>query len=413
MTKYDSIVVGAGPAGSITAYVMAKAGLNVLIVDKQKFPRDKPCGDALLPPTIQTLKEITRSRKMFRGIREKKKIHGFLLTPPQGISICSRWTPQKGASKGYEAFVIRRYVLDHFLLSLAEDAGAEFKQMWVRKPLMKKRRVIGIRSSKGESANTRIVIAADGFRSSLLSMLGMYKKINKTAIGGRTYFEDVAGLSDLVEIYYETAPFPFASWIFPISETSANIGVASWTNTLSKHELSLPEFYKKLVFSRAPIKTRLKNARQISKFVTHPIPIDVTPKKTFFGGLLATGDSAGFVNPLTGEGIYYALKSGYLAANVAIESIEKNDVTERYLQVYESLWKKEFGSDLRYGRVYREMLLSGLAPINTFMEMASKDIEIKKLFCDIACRKTTYAELIEPRKLLWFFKKTLGFYFKQ
>lgn len=312
------MIVGAGPAGSVAALVLARAGVRVRLVDRARFPREKLCGDTLNPGSLALLDQLgvggdIRARAL--------PITGMTVTGPGGASVS---TDYGGAAQGA---AIKRADLDLLLVAAACAAGAQLDQeVRARAPIMASRdgRVAGVRVASGgrdHSVSARMVIAADGRASCLASALGLSRLAaspRRWAHGA--YFTGVAGQTAHGEMhvrrggYIGVAPLPCGlTNVCVVRERTGAVGREA------------PAVHGRLVADSiardALLRDRFAGARQVSRVTTlGPLAVDATG--TGCPGLLLAGDAAGFIDPMTGDGMRFALRGGVLAAHAALHELQ-------------------------------------------------------------------------------------------
>ena len=345
----DVLIVGGGPAGSIAALVLARAGVGVTILDRATFPRDKLCGDSVNPGAMALLaRHGVAAEVEARGL----PVAGMLVTGPGGATVRAVYPG------GVSGRSILRRELDLLLLEAAANAGAQVELgARVASPLVEgsngTRRVTGVSLHTRGSAVTRharIVIAADGRRSSLAFALGLARHPRtprRWALGA--YFEGVTGLSNVGEMhvrgghYLGVAPVPggLANACLVVPEARARaIGSSSalaLDQALSGDEQLGPRF---VAARRATPVTMLG-----------PLAVDVDGAGV--EGLLLAGDAAGFIDPMTGDGLRLAMHGGELAAAAALESLEGRVGTHVRLARRRS---QGLGAKLRVNRVLRSLV---------------------------------------------------------
>jgi flavin-dependent dehydrogenase len=304
-----AVVVGAGPAGAVAALVLARAGVHVRLIDRSEFPRDKLCGDTLNPGALSILDRLgLGARVRSRAI----PISGMVVTGPNARVACDYPHGLSGAA-------ILRRDLDAMLVDAAMAAGVEFMPSTrVLGPLTGiGSRVTGLRMGRrGEGMPAGVVIAADGRRSRLASTM----KLTRFAAAPRrwafgAYFSDVAGLTTRGEMH-----------IRPHGYTGvASLG-AGVTNVCVVEELAADRVPPEQVIARAialdpELRERFARARQVSP-VSSLGPLAVEASAAGCPGLLLAGDAAGFVDPMTGDGLRFALRGGELAAEAALFELQ-------------------------------------------------------------------------------------------
>ena len=314
----DVLVVGAGPAGAIAALVLARAGVRVRILDRSTFPRDKLCGDSLNPGAMALLDRHGLGEAVeSRGL----PVEGMLVTGPRGISVSGAYP------RGVRGRSLRRSDLDVLLLAAAERAGASVDLgVKVRGPLLEHHRgeprVVGVTvaTASGRLIDQRapMVLAADGRRSTLALSLGLARQPRRPrrwALGA--YYEGVGGLTDRGEMHIRSRHY---------------LGVAPVPGGLANVCLVVPEVRARIAM-RAPaiaieaaltsdgaLWERFRGARRATDVrVLGPLAVDSAAAGV--RGLLLAGDAAGFIDPMTGDGMRLAMRGAELAAGAALRGL--------------------------------------------------------------------------------------------
>jgi flavin-dependent dehydrogenase len=344
----DVLIVGGGPAGAIAALVLARAGVGVTILDRAVFPRDKLCGDSLNPGAMALLaRHGLASEVEARGL----PVAGMLVTGPDA----KLRAIYPGGATGRS---ITRRELDALLLNAAERAGAAVEQgVRVTSPLVKQTRGgphvtgVSVQARGGTVArHSRVVLAADGRHSSLGFALGLARhprRPRRWAIGA--YFDGVSGLSEVGEMhvrhghYIGVAPVPggLVNACLVVPEVQARaIGPAlavALERSLHRDEL---------------LGDRFRGARRVTA-VAMLGPLAVEVSSAGVEGLLLAGDAAGFIDPMTGDGLRLAMRGGELAAAAALDSLEgRLDAHVRLA----ARRQEDLGGKLRVNRLLRSLV---------------------------------------------------------
>ena len=234
MQTYDLIIVGGGPAGATAALYAQHHGLAALLLDKQCFPRDKVCGDALSGKTVAILHELGLFEEVcdLPGAAVARIVFG---SPDATASIdLSRYELHNaltGRVLPMEGFVIRREVFDDFLFAKARAAAARTLEGFaVRELLREGEQVCGVRGRTADGTclefRAPLVLGCDGFNSIVARKSGLYRHESRDwMVALRQYFEGVAGLSDQIELHFIDEVRPGYFWIFPLEGDRANVGI--------------------------------------------------------------------------------------------------------------------------------------------------------------------------------------------
>ena len=352
----DVIVVGAGPAGSIAALMLARAGARVCVLERETMPRPKLCGDTLNPGAVATLATLgLEGGPLAKAVR----LHGMLLTGPRaGVRALY--------GSGQAALSVSRMEFDHWLAQAAVAAGARLEcGVRVLGPLWRgdgPEVVAGVEIGRGDATvrmPAAITIAADGRESILARAANLSwhpKKPRRWAFG--VYATDVAGMSDVGEMHVRLGYYVgFA----PMGDGVTNICVVTGQRSAAG---TPEEVMRRLLDCDPHLRERTAAVRLAgSPRVLGPLAVDC--QSPGVPGLLLAGDAAGFVDPATGDGTHLAIRGGLLAAAVALEALEHGDLNAAVGQLA-SRRRTELGPKLRFNHWMRRLSSSGAA-----LELAS------------------------------------------
>jgi geranylgeranyl reductase family protein len=331
--RVDLIVVGAGPGGSATAYYAARAGLEVLLLDRQEFPRDKPCGDGLMPHAAE---EITL---MGLGDWLNEPHHGKF----SGFSIYTQtaFLRQKvpPTLHGPHGCVVPRQETDARLLARAKEAGADFRGGVRATKLLRSAagNVTGVEAvSNGENLlyEAPLVVAADGVGG----FAGKGMKAHQNSVARRQYFRGVSGPErDHLHVFVTKDMNEHGAgygWVFYFGDGRANVGAGVSTKTLDRTGRNLKDFFDRFL-EEPEMADWLEGAEPEGPAKSWSLKMGMWGAKRYAQGLMTVGDAASMIHPISGEGVGYAIESGRLAAVWAYEARSSNDYSASMLKGYE------------------------------------------------------------------------------
>ncbi|MBI3913638.1 MAG: geranylgeranyl reductase family protein [Chloroflexi bacterium] len=331
---YDVAVVGAGPGGSATAYFLAKDGLRVALFDKFEFPRDKTCGDGLTPRAIKTLAAMgvlsQIEERAFRSPRIKMRYSDEIT-----------FNLELDHLKNLPRYILTmpRFQLDDVLRQYAVNAGVHFFPRARVKNLTRlvdKR--VSIQTESGPVIECALAVIATGANSSLLQKLGLLKKSPPVNLAARTYFENIKDLDDSLILFFDGINLPGYGWVFPTGEGTANIGCG----VFFEDSVSQASRLRGLIAEHPYLQRILKNARQVAPIQGYPLRTDFSPSHSGNEWILVVGEAAGLVNPISGEGIDYALESAHLAANAILNGWQDGFPSTATQKKYRTALGKKF-----------------------------------------------------------------------
>lgn len=344
---HDVVISGAGPAGSFAALRLAQAGARVLLVDRARFPREKLCGDTLNPGAMSLLRTHGLADDISRmGL----PIDGMVVTSGTGVRIEGRY------GNDLVGCAIRRRDLDMRLLDAALSAGANIEDgTTVVGPLIDsahRPRVVGlrVRGRNGDvlSVPARVTLAADGRRSPVAFALGLARHPRwprRWAIGA--YYDGVAGCGRVGEMHVRPGAY---IGLAPSPGGLANVCLV----TGRREGFSSPAAMLDRAIARDPLlRDRFTTAARVTDVVTlGPLAVDVAGAG--IDGMLLAGDAAGFVDPMTGDGMHLALRGGQLAAQVALEMLD-DPALDGAARLH-TLRRDAFSFKLRFNRLLRTLV---------------------------------------------------------
>ncbi len=320
-------IVGAGPAGSAAAYVTASHGLRTVLLDRTHHPREKVCGEGCTPRAVQNLRRMGLDLAL-----EGVPITHSHLVSPGGIELLAKLP---GTIHGGQALVIPRATLDERLAQRAAKAGADLRQDVRVDRVSVHPTYARLHLHDGSTLDADVVIGCDGMPSVVRRSLGAPAFApSQTATAMRGIYENVVLEHDrALMLVWDRAVLPAYGWVFPLPGGKANVGIGLRMDQLRARGRSLHEVHE--AFLALPrIRRVLGDACRVGRVKGHPLPMTASPGEFVFDRALLAGDAAGFVNPLTGEGIEYALESGDLAGRVVVQAAQLGSFGRRDLMPY-------------------------------------------------------------------------------
>ncbi len=355
---HDVLVVGGGPGGASSAYWLAEAGHDVVVVEKRTFPREKTCGDGLTPRAVRQLADM--------GVEEhlagSHRYHG-LRAVGHGTTLELAWPehPQL-PSHGY---VVRRRDLDQLVAAQAVKAGAALWQgAEALAPVLDDGRVVGAsirRKGSGatEEVRARCVVVADGANSRFGRALGTTRnRAHPQGMAIRGYYHSprhddpwIESALDLRDRHGNS--LPGYGWVFPVGDGTVNVGVGLLSTFRHWRSVNTSDLLDAFVTTEGP-RWGIGPDTRAGPPTGGRLPMGGSVGPTAGAGFLVVGDAAGVVNPFNGEGIDYAYETGRLAAGLLHQSLVSHD--EGALRRYPEVLEAEFGTYFKVARLFATLI---------------------------------------------------------
>ncbi len=358
--EFDVIICGAGPAGTTCALALADSGLRIAVIEKNSFPRDKICGDAVAAYVPKVLATINESlRESFDDFTEKVEVDTCRLVAPNKKAFDLEY-----AQTGY---ISRRVDLDNFLY---EKAAEQKNTVFFLNRVVSDVAVDGdgvIVTAGGEEFKGKVVIGCDGAHSVVQKKLTGTKLDPLHHSGAvRAYYKNVSDIPERTfEIHLIKDFLPGYFWIFPIKDNIANVGLGVLSAEISKRKMDLRASLQKVVSEVPYISDRFKNAERIGKIEGFGLPLGSRKVRMSGNRFMLCGDAASLIDPLSGEGIGQAIVSGRYAGWQAKKCFEINDFSAAHMnlyddQVYGKFWSRHRKNHLIQRIMNNEWLLNSV-----------------------------------------------------
>ncbi len=352
----DVVIVGAGPGGSACALLLADAGQKVIVLDKSAFPRDKICGDALSPDVINQLVKIRPSlRNRFNQQNNRQRIRGLRMVSPEGKSF--ELYIDKSQDKKLEGYVMPRQEFDRTLNEeVKQHPNIDLRENLAVKDLTVNNQGVVISTISG-SIRCKMVVGADGAHSIVAKQLAGFEMDRKHYCAAlRVYYENVEWdqPKDLIELHFLPEVSPGYLWIFPMENNKANVGIGMLSEYVALKNVNLKQELERAINHHPKISPRFKNAKPLEKVKGFGIPLG--SKKFALSGnrFLLVGDAASLVDPMTGEGVGNALRSGRFAAEHILNALTLNKFDAKFNKAYDRRIYKALWSELRISRAFQK-----------------------------------------------------------
>ena len=374
----DVVVVGAGPAGSTTAFYLAQAGLDVLLLEKSRFPREKVCGDGLTPRGVKALVGMGISVSEQDGWVRNKGLRVI----GAGKRLELPW-PELSSYPNY-GLVRPRTDLDEMLARRAEQAGARLHEgVTVTGPVRDDRTgritgVTGIRAGRGDGESprdrggpggsspqeyrARVVVAADGNSSRLSVAMGLRKRDDRPlGVAVRTYYTSPRHDDDYLESWLDLWDgdrlLPGYGWIFGMGDGTSNVGLGLLNTSAAFGHTDYHAMLRKWL-AGMPAEWGFTEANRTEPIRGAALPMGFNRTPHYYHGLLLVGDAGGMVNPFNGEGIAYAMESGEILARTVVQALARarRAETERVLAGYPQALVDAYGGYYSLGRAFVKLI---------------------------------------------------------
>ncbi len=391
MRTFDVAVIGAGPAGSSTAITLAGLGCAVLLLDRARFPREKLCGDFLNPSSWPVLADLGVADAV-RGCNPVR-ISGFSVHSVNGQSAAGP-LPAQDALHG--ALGIPRYLLDDVLINRAKQVAVTVQEGCTVRAISRETAswAIHCRSAPGEETwRARFLVGADGRNSKVARELKLDGAApgRHSAVGFQMRFKLASAIEDTVQLYHFRGGYAGVVRIDP-----ATINVAFVIDRASlRDRISFPALRRQYLEQNPRLRALLRAGEPCGK-LRSIWPVYFAPRRRHGDGFALVGDAAQVTEPLTGEGIYFALKSGQLAARCIAEARRHAPSSGVDLTHYQDASNREFRKRARFNLGLRLLMRRpGLFGAAVLLLGWRKDLlqALLRQVCGHGCQSATVGKL--------------------
>ncbi|SDK67155.1 geranylgeranyl reductase family protein [Arthrobacter sp. ok362] len=368
------LIVGAGPAGSTAAYYLAKAGIDVTVLEKTSFPREKVCGDGLTPRAVREIQKLGLAHPETEGWRRNKGLR--LIAGGRTIEL--PW-PEVADFPQY-GLIRTRLGFDEQLARHAQSAGAVvLERHSVTEALHSDDgRVTGVRAalldnSGRKTGETRdftadVVLAADGNSTRTAVSLGIRKRDDRPlGVAVRTYFTSPRHEDDWMEGWLELPGrdgklLPGYGWVFGVGDGTSNVGLGILNSSKDFGKLDYKQVLREWT-AGMPAGWGFTPENQVGEIRGAALPMGFNRTPHYSPGLLLLGDAGGMVSPFNGEGISYAMESARFAAEFIIDGAARSasagwgaTAADAHLARYADYVRQQWGSHFTLGRAFAALI---------------------------------------------------------
>ena len=339
------VIVGAGPAGSVLAWALAKRGINALVLDRALFPREKVCGDYIEPRGLRLLDEMGCLKPLEAD-------------SPLPIAYSATFVNSKCRYRGKIPFyglrddlpphghIIPRERLDHLLMETAAKAGATVEQGTTVTAVTTGKKMAVVEAERGKrrvNYKTKLAVGADGVNSVVARSAGLLAWDSRyTAVSQRAYACGIDGDIGEAAFYFDDEFFPGYGWMFPMGGGVVNLGVGILSETAERLSINIPKLFEEFLSKLKRTHHRCANLELIRRPIGGIVKTYGGAGPNYFSGGLLIGDAGSFVDPMTGEGITPAMDSALIAADVIENALSSGRTDAEFLSAYEARFRAYF-----------------------------------------------------------------------
>ena len=403
MADTDVLIVGGGPAGASAAWFLAREGLAVTIIDRARFPRDKPCAEYLSPQASRILEAMGALSPIENA--GAAQLGGMLVRAPNGEHIRGDFAAAHGFS-GFRdrGLAIRRRILDGLLLDRARAAGAALLEHARVTDLLRDDtgRVVGVRTTDAGAEprehRARRVIGADGLRSVVARKLGVARRLPwPRRIAFVTHYRGVDGIGERGEMHVEREGY---LGIANVGGGETNVALVVPMRRARNLGGDPAAFLDRWLRRSPQLSARFEGAERVSR-VAATGPFASVVRRAWAPGAALIGDAADFFDPFTGEGIYAALRGGEMLAPFALDALRASSphAADGALRAYDEARRAEFRGKWALER----MIAAAVAfppLINHAARVLSRRKDMADLLVGVAGDFVPAREVLRPRYLL-------------
>jgi menaquinone-9 beta-reductase len=395
------IVVGGGPAGSATAYFLARAGIETVIVDRARFPRDKTCSEYLSPQASRILEEMNALDAVESA--GAAQLTGMRVHAPNGATVHGEFVSGHGF-RGHRdtGLAVRRTILDAILLDRARAAGARVEEgVRVTNVLRNQEgRVTGITTidedGRTSEQSADLVIGADGLRSVVGRRLGLIRPSRwPRRIALVAHYSGAQNVSDLGEMNVDRDGY---SGMASVGNGLVNLSIVVPVSRAAEVAVDSTEFFESWIAEHPVLSATLGRATRVGP-VRVTGPFATSARRAWSPGVALVVDAAEFFDPFTGEGIYTALRGGEMLSAFAADAVRAPARSNRALREYEQVRRKEFSGKWLVEKIIGTIIASPPL-VNRAAKVLSRRRDMADLLVGVVGDFVPAREVLRPGYLL-------------
>lgn len=371
---YDIVIIGGGPAGTSCALELQKYGYKTALLEKEKFPRDKICGDAVGGDAITFIRRIFPSLyHQLTQLENKNPILASRMYGPNGQYFHIQYKNP--------GLFIRRKDFDTLLWKQCENLKTIdlYEKTKVTDIITRKNEMILLTSPKNRVFVARLIVGCDGAYSITANQLGKIQKNDRHhCIAVRTYFKNITEVEkNTMEAHFLKKYLPGYFWIFPIHRNLYNVGFGILTKVAKDRKINLKKAFHEIV-RQSELAPKFKNAQQTDRLKGYALPL--ASRKIQLSGRrwLLAGDAASLIDSMTGEGIGNAMKSGFTAAQHIQRCFLKNRFDSRFMKRYD----RKINFNIKLKQVSKYLLINTIGQnekvLNVIIQHATRNRKLRE-----------------------------------
>lgn len=338
--QFDIIITGAGPAGCAAALSLKEPGLQVALIDKSVYPRDKVCGDAIPGRAVKMLEALSPDlAAAFAGYDKQLRTRRTSVVY-NNKALKLHWNTL--------AYTCPRLHFDNWLLQQVKKTRTAIFEGTRITAVEQTGEAIVLKDNKGNVYKTRLLIGADGAQSVAAKSLAGRTIDRDHHIGAvRAYYSGVGDVAaDHIEMHIDRRFLPGYFWIFPVADGKVNAGFGMISSDIVKNKINLKKAFPDFIEAMPALRRRFAGATLEGDIEGFSLPLG-SRKVTMSGHrYMLAGDAASLIDPISGEGIGNAMFSGRQAALHALQCFKHNDFSAAYMQQYDDAVWSELGKEL-------------------------------------------------------------------